>query len=148
MSKVGIQKERLLLRFKQDRHGQDYSGGAYSFSYISRCRIHGGRPSFCARVLLCDLACLHLAVVEEAGPLETWLQSRTLPGFFLFVGLGLMMIIIEETIAGITVHLLSVKSLSELPALVTYSPRLKAGASTVHMAAKANLRLTATQVVR
>ncbi len=55
---------------------------------------------------------------KKRGPLEIWLQSRTLPGFFLFVGLGLMMIIIEETIAGITVHLLSVKSLSELPALI------------------------------
>lgn len=56
---------------------------------------------------------------KKRFPLETWLQSRTLHGFFLFVGLGLMMIIIEETIAGITVHLLSVKSLSELPALIT-----------------------------
>ncbi|MBK7454563.1 MAG: hypothetical protein IPJ46_12845 [Anaerolineales bacterium] len=56
---------------------------------------------------------------KRRGPLKTWLQSRTLPDLFLFVGVGLIMIIIEETIAGITVHLLSVKSPSELPALIT-----------------------------
>jgi hypothetical protein len=50
--------------------------------------------------------------------LESWLKSRNLPEFPLFLGLGLGMIIVEETIAGIVVNLLRVKSIGELLAAV------------------------------
>ena len=48
---------------------------------------------------------------DTVGP---WLRSRPLPEFPLFVGLGLLMIILEETLAGILVHLLSAPSAAEL----------------------------------
>ena len=50
--------------------------------------------------------------------LGLWLKSRPLPEFPLFVGLGLMMILVEETIAGIAVHLLNVESIGQLFAVV------------------------------
>jgi len=50
--------------------------------------------------------------------LSLWLQARPLPEFPLFVGLGLVMILVEETIAGVAVHLLSVDSVGQLFAVV------------------------------
>lgn len=47
-----------------------------------------------------------------------WLKKQNLPGFPLFVGLGLIMILLEETIAGITVHFFSIKNALELLTVV------------------------------
>ena len=50
--------------------------------------------------------------------LSLWLQARPLPEFPLFVGVGLVMILVEESIAGVAVHLLSVDSVWQLFAVV------------------------------
>ena len=88
-----------------------------SVTFLAAAFMGGDPPSARGFYYVTWLAFIWL-LWKRRGPLETWLQSRTLPDLFLFVGLGLIMIIIEETIAGITVHLLSVKSPTELPVLV------------------------------
>ena len=52
---------------------------------------------------------------DTVGP---WLKRRRLPEFLLFVGLGLLMIILEETLAGMLVHLLSAPSAADLLAAI------------------------------
>jgi hypothetical protein len=49
---------------------------------------------------------------------SSWLKSRNYPEFPLFLGLGVLMILIEETIAGILVHLLREKSFGAMLAVV------------------------------
>ena len=88
-----------------------------SVIFLAAAFIGGDPPSARGFYYVIWLAFIWL-LWKRRALLETWFQSQTLPDFFLFVGLGLIMVIIEETIAGIAVHLLSVKSPTELPVLV------------------------------
>ncbi len=55
---------------------------------------------------------------KKRDRLGAWLQRQSLSDFALFMGCGILMILAEETLAGIFVNLLSAKSLGELLASI------------------------------